>query len=165
MCIRDSITLPLLFFIPGFVLLRGRLFSSNDMPWIEKLLLAVVLSVSAASLIALFLAEVGYLRIWLLDLLLAALAIAARLIFGGQKTPIFSPRPVRWEIVIIILLCLLSLLMFFRPAEYVAGEGDPAYYFNNGYHLAHTGSMSVYDKSVPVSYTHLRAHETRHDLV
>jgi len=143
------ITLPLLFFIPGFVLLRGRLFSSNDMPWIEKLLLAVVLSVSAASLIALFLAEVGYLRIWLLDLLLAALAIAARLIFGGQKTPIFSPRPVRWEIVIIILLCLLSLLMFFRPAEYVAGEGDPAYYFNNGYHLAHTGSMSVYDKSVP----------------
>src|SRR5450756_1562911 len=118
---RQVITLPLLFFIPGFVLLRGRLFSSNDMPWIEKLLLAVVLSVSAASLIALFLAEVGYLRIWLLDLLLAALAIAARLIFGGQKTPIFSPRPVRWEIVIIILLCLLSLLMFFRPAEYVAG--------------------------------------------
>lgn len=143
------VTLPLLFFIPGYVLLRTRLFSSNDMPWTEKLLLAVVLSVSAASLIALFLAEVGYLRIWLLDLLLAALAIAARLILGDEKTRVFSPRPGRWEIVIIILLCLLSLLMFFHPAEYVAGEGDPAYYFNNGYHLAHTGSISVYDKSVP----------------
>jgi hypothetical protein len=119
------------------------------MHWIEKILLAVVLSVSAASLIALFLAEAGYLRIWLLDLLLAALTLAARLIFGDQKTPIFSPRPVRWEIVIVAILVLLSLLMFFRPAEFVAGEGDPEYYFNNGYHLAHTGSMSVYDRSVP----------------
>ena len=143
------ITLPLLFFIPGYVLTRTRLFSSNDMPWIEKLLLAVVLSVSVASLAALFLAEVGYLRIWLLDLLLAALAVAARLVFGDKKTRVFSPRPGRWETAIISVLVLLSLLMFFRPAENVAGEGDPAYYFNNGYHLAHTGSMSVYDKSVP----------------
>ena len=107
------------------------------------------MSVSAASLIALFLAEAGYLRIWLLDLLLATLAVAARLIFGDIKTPIFTPRPVRWEIVVVVLLVLLSLLMFFRPAEFVAGEGDPEYYFNNGYHLAHTGSMSVYDRSVP----------------
>jgi hypothetical protein len=143
------ITLPLLFFIPGYVFLRTRLFSSKDMHWIEKILLAVVLSVSAASLIALFLAEVGYLRVWLVDLLLAALTLAARLIFGDQNTPIFSPRPVRWEIVVVVVLVLLSLVMFFRPAEFVAGEGDPEYYFNNGYHLAHTGSMSVYDRSVP----------------
>jgi hypothetical protein len=119
------------------------------MHWIEKILLAVVLSVSAASLIALFLAEAGYLRIWLLDLLLATLAVAARLLLGDIKTPIFTPRPVRWEIVVVVVLVLLSLLMFFRPAEFVAGEGDPEYYFNNGYHLAHTGSMSVYDRSVP----------------
>jgi len=143
------ITLPLLFFIPGYVFLRTRLFSSKDMHWIEKILLAVVLSVSAASLIALFLAEAGYLRIWLLDLLLATLAVAARLLLGDIKTPIFTPRPVRWEIVVVVVLVLLSLLMFFRPAEFVAGEGDPEYYFNNGYHLAHTGSMSVYDRSVP----------------
>lgn len=143
------ITLPLLFFIPGYVFLRTRLFSSKDMPFIEKLLLAVVLSVSAASLIALFLAEAGYLRIWLVDLLLGALAVGARLVFGDEKTRIFSPRPLRWEVAIVAILVLLSLVMFFRPAEFVAGEGDPEYYFNNGYHLAHTGSMSVYDRSVP----------------
>ncbi|MBK5093988.1 MAG: glycosyltransferase family 39 protein, partial [Actinobacteria bacterium] len=77
------------------------------------------------------------------------LTIAARLIFKDTKTKIFSPGPVRWEIVVVAMLVLLSLIMFFHPAEYVAGEGDPEYYFNNGYHLAHTGSMSVYDKSVP----------------
>ena len=29
------------------------------------------------------------------------------------------------------------------------GDGDPGYYFNMGYHLAATGEMTIYDKSIP----------------
>ncbi|MFH1149447.1 MAG: hypothetical protein V1748_03130, partial [Actinomycetota bacterium] len=125
--------------------------------WAERLLLVLVLSTAITSLLALLLAETGYLRIWLLDLLLAAVAVLARLISGGSRRSVFRPRPGRWELVVVAVLLVFTVLMFFRPAEYVVGEGDPGYYFNIGYHLAHTGELTVHDASIPkMSDTELR---------
>lgn len=143
------ISIPLLFFIPGYALFRSRLFKEHRMQWLSKLFLVIAVSASATSLVALFLGEIGHLSIWLLDLILAAMAVLTRLIFGNVRRSLFSPRPVRWEIPVLVLLVLLSLVMFFRPFETILGDGDPGYYFNNGVHLARTGSISIIEKSVP----------------
>lgn len=143
------ITIPLVFFLPGFFLCRSRLFASRGLSWIEKALLPVVLSVSFASLTALLMAELGFLRVWLLDLVLAAVAVLVRILFGWSGSSAVVKRPGRWEIAGVAFLVLLSLVVFFRPADYVMGEGDPEYYVNIGGQLAATGDMSAYDEYVP----------------
>lgn len=142
------ITVPLVFFIPGYAVFRSRLFSEYRMDWLVRVLLVICLSVSATSLVALFLAEAGHLSLWLLDIILACLAAGVRLAFGDTKRRLFAARPRAGEAAVVIVLCLLAVLFFFRPFEYVAGDGDPGYYFNNGYNIASTGSVNVIDESV-----------------
>jgi hypothetical protein len=143
------ITLPLLFFAPGYVLVRSRLFSDSGMWWGERVLLILVISASLASLIALAMAEAGYLRIWLLDLVLGVIALCGLLLLRGAGRPPVPSRRVRWELLVVLALVVISAVLFFRPAEVVLGEGDTVYYFNIGYHLADAGSMNVYDPSIP----------------
>lgn len=150
------ISLPLLLFLPGWALFRGRLYSGAGSSWAEKLLLVVATSAGLSSLTALLLAEAGYLRIWLLDLVLAAITLLAFAIFGDTRRKVFFPGPRRWELLVVMMLLVLAVLMFFQPAEFVAGEGDPSYYYNIGYHLADSGDMTVYDPSV----TELSDYET-----
>ena len=140
-------TVPLIFFLPGYSLARGRPFK-GDLTWIEKLLLTISLSVSAASLVALLTAEVGFFRIWLVDVLLAAISAAGLLLFRNRRGRFLSLLPKARELAFLALLILLCLLMFFRPAEYVMGEGDPEIYFNIAYNLSRTGRISIYEPSV-----------------
>lgn len=142
------VSIPLFFFAPGYFLVRGRLFRDREMPWVEKLLLVLAFSASVTSLTALLLAEAGFLRIWLLDLVLAAVALLVRLLSGRGDAAVFSPAPRRKELAAMLLLAILAASLFFVPAEFVIGEGDPQYYYNIGYHLADSGSMNVYDNTV-----------------
>ncbi|MBU1669831.1 MAG: hypothetical protein KKF41_01825 [Actinobacteria bacterium] len=143
------VSLPLMFLVPGWVLFRSRLFRSPGMSWPGKALVIVGVSASATSLIALFLAETGHLSIWLLDLVLACVALLARLLLGSTGRSLRAPGPARWELLALIALAVLCAVLFFRPAEYVIGDSDPGYYFNNGYHIAATGSVAIYEESVP----------------
>lgn len=143
------VTLPLLFFVPGCVVFRSRLFRSWSLSWPGRMLVVVAISVSVASLVALFLAEAGHLSIWLLDLILAGIALLARLVLGSTGRSLRMPGPASWELVAVLFLVVLSVLLFFKPGEYVVGDGDPGYYFNNGYHIADTGSVAIYEDSVP----------------
>lgn len=142
-------SVPLLFFAPGYLLFRSRFFSAAKTSWTEKLLVIVAVSTSASSLVALALAEFGHFSIWLLDLIVAVLAVLARLLFGSTHRSLLFPRPRKWELVAVVILVAISLVSFFNPAEYVSGDADPGYYFNNGYHIAKTGSVNIYDKAVP----------------
>ena len=83
------ITLLLIFVLPGLALFKSRLFGEFRLHWVAKVLFIVAVSASLTSLVALGLAEAGYLRIWLLDLVMAALAIATRLIFGYTGRQVF----------------------------------------------------------------------------
>lgn len=144
------VTIPLLFFVPGYLLLKSGLFETPVVPWIEKLLMVVVLSVSASSLLAILLAETGLFKVWVLDMLLIALSLSIRVLFSPRRRPLFVPRPFRWEALVVVALCLLSVLVFFKPAEYVGGDGDPGYYFNVGYELAQEDSLEFVDESAPL---------------
>jgi hypothetical protein len=143
------ITLPLLFFIPGYVVYRSRFFNPEKLSWMGRILLVVALSASVASLVALFLAEVGHLSVWLLDLVLAAVAVLARLLLGSTRRSLGEPGPARWELVAVLLLVVVAGALFFHVNNYIVGDGDPGYYFNNGYHIAQTGDVTIHDKSVP----------------
>lgn len=143
------ISLPLLLLLPGLALLRGRLYCGAGDSWAERLLFVVGTSAGISSLLALLMAEAGYLRIWLLDLVLAAVTLLAFIAFGDTRRAVFFPRPRRRELLAVAAILLVAVVMFARPAEFVAGEGDPSYYYNIGYHLAHSGEMNVHDGSVP----------------
>jgi hypothetical protein len=147
--IGSIVSLPLIFFLPGYALFRGRLFKGVDEPWAQRLLVVVGTSAAITSLLALLMAESGFLRIWLLDLVLAGVSVLALLVFGSTPRRIFFPRPGRWEAVIVVILIVLAVFMFFKPAEFVGGEGDPSYYFNIGFNLAHTGDINITEASVP----------------
>ncbi len=143
------VSLPLLLLLPGLALLRGRLYCGVGDSWAERLLFVVGTSAGISSLLALLMAEAGYLRIWLLDLVLAAVTLLAFIAFGDTRRAVFFPRPRRRELLAVAAILLVAVVMFARPAEFVAGEGDPSYYYNIGYHLAHSGEMNVHDGSVP----------------
>jgi hypothetical protein len=147
--IGSIVSLPLMLFLPGYALFRGRLFKGVDVSWAQRLLVVIGTSAAITSLLALLMAEAGFLRIWLLDLVLAAVAVVALLVFGSTPRRIFFPRPGRWEVVIVLVLIVLSVFIFFKPAEFVGGEGDPSYYFNIGFNLAHTGAINITEASVP----------------
>lgn len=142
------ITLPLLFYLPGLAIYRSRFFRRGDLSWIESVLIVVTLSVSLASLTALFLVEAGYLRIWLLDLILGAFALAMHVAFSTSR-PVILRGPSKRELAAVALLIVLACALFFRPAEYVVGERDPGYYFSNGFHMAQTGSATIHEEDVP----------------
>jgi hypothetical protein len=140
-------TVPLLFVIPGYALVKSRLFKARRSSWISRVVLVIALSAGVASLAALSYGEMGYLRIWLLDLTLAVFSLAVWLVFGRTRVPVFEKRPRPIEAVVVIALCVLSILLFFRPFEYIAGDGDPGYYFNSGYHIAETGAVNITDEA------------------
>ncbi len=142
------ISLPLIFFLPGYALFRSRLFAEHRMEWLPRLLLIITLSVVTTSLVAMVLAETGVLRLWLLDIILAVITAALTLAFDRVKRAIFAHGLKAGETAIVIVLCLLAVACFFRPFEFVIGDGDSGYNFNNGYHIAQTGAVNVTEKSV-----------------
>lgn len=142
------ITLPIIFLLPGFALFKSRLFREYDMHWLAKLLFIIVVSASLTSLLALGFAELGYLRIWLLDIILVAVTLATRMIFGYTGRPVFMGAT-RREVLVVVAICIIGIGLFFRPFEVIIGDGDPGYYFNTGYHLAETGNINIYEPTVP----------------
>lgn len=143
-----ALTLLLAFVLPGLALFKSRLFSEYRLHWLAKVLLVVALSASLASLVTLFLAEAGFFRVWLLDLILGAVAVAVHILFGNTHRPVFLGARPR-EVLVVAALVAVGVALFFMPFEVVMGDGDPGYNFNMGYHLAHTGEMTIHDPSVP----------------
>ncbi len=141
-------TIPLLFFVPGYALSRSRFFDDIRISSLERSVIIIISSAAISSILALFLAEIGYFRIWLLDLLLVCCASIFFALRTRGRVLSSSGAIAISEKIIVVFLILLSVVLFFRPAEYVVGEGDPEYYYNIGYQLAESGSMNVYDKSL-----------------
>lgn len=146
--LKALVTLPLLFLLPGLALFKSRLFGEYRLHWVARLLFIIAVSASTASLAALFLAEAGYLRLWLLDIVLASAALAVRLALGNTGRRVFQGAR-RGEVLAVAALVVIGAALFFQPFEVVMGDGDPGYNFNIGYHLARTGEMSIHDPSIP----------------
>jgi hypothetical protein len=146
--LRVVVTIPIVFLLPGYVLFKSRLFSNWRMQWLARLLFIITSSVVLTSLVALPLAEIGQFRMWLLDLIIVAVAVAARLLFGNTHRPVFLGAT-RREVLVVGALVIIAAGFFFRPFEFKVADGDPGYYYNHGYILATTRNINPYDKAEP----------------
>ena len=146
--LRVIVTIPIIFVLPGYILFKSWLFSNWRMGWLARLLFITTVSVALTSLVALPLAEIGQFRMWMLDLIILSVAVAARLMFGNTHRPVFLGAT-RREVLVVGALVVIAAGLFFRPFEFTLADGDPGYYYNHGYILATTRNINPYDKAEP----------------
>ncbi|MDD5448667.1 MAG: glycosyltransferase family 39 protein, partial [Actinomycetota bacterium] len=148
--VKLIVMFPLCFFLPGYFFLRSSLFDEKGSDWLTRLLVVICFSASISSLVALFLAEIGFLKLRLLAAALAFICLIIWVAFSASGVRIFEKKPPKKELAVIIALLILGLGMFFIPSEHIIGDGDPGYYYNTGYHLAETGSLTIKDDYLKV---------------
>jgi len=150
---RIAIVLPCVFLLPGFVLVRSRLNSNDRYSPLEKVYIVLSVSVSLTSLVALFLAEIGLFDVWLVSGLIALVSLLIFLLFNrraGRKSYSKNNKGVRpVDVILFVALLIYAVVFLLKPAQYIAGDGDPGYYFNIGYSISRTGSVEIRDPAVP----------------
>ena len=142
-------TLPLLFFLPGYLTLLT-LRPPEWRPRISQVLfVSVLLSVLLVSPVALFLAEIGLFSLAAVCVLAALYGffMGWRLRRSGASWRIQCTPPDRWEGALWALV-LVSLLLYGRPHETILGGADPGVYVNIGANLAQTGRLTIVDPLV-----------------
>jgi len=142
------VSLPLMFYVPGFFLLRTRASSGLALNKIERFMLMIVTSVSITSILSLLTAEAGILKLKILVPMLLVISVAIRLAGGHNPRPVPRSRGGLLQLALVIILVVLSVSVFFKPADWVTGDGDPGVYFNVGNNVAKTGSLIIKDKKI-----------------
>ncbi len=152
LALRILIILPCILIVPGYLLFRSSLDSKNRYPPFEIVFIVLCVSVSFTSLVALFLAEAGLFNVWLVAGVVISVSLLISVILKRRGKIVSEGRAClstpRVEVILFISLIVFGGVFFFRPAQYLAGDGDPGYYFNIGYSIAQSGSVKIHDPSV-----------------
>jgi hypothetical protein len=160
--LKVAITIPLLFFLPGFFLLRVRRAGQLDVDWIERVMLMLLTSVGISAIVILFSAEAGILRLWFVDAVLLVIAVAIRAVGGRYRRPVPRPGVPALALGLLIVLAVVCSLFFFTPHQWVTGDGDPGINFNVASNMAASGTVKISDSRLssmtPAEQT-LFAHE------
>lgn len=143
------ISLLFIFFIPGYLstFFLKRAPGNEKLDRVSLLFFSLLMSILLSSLIALFLAQIGHFSITLLvfPLVLYSLIVVIFLRIKRLKKPELM-RKSQWETWCLLAIMLISIVLFFRPHEYLKGGWDPGTYVNTGINIARSGSISTYDK-------------------
>jgi hypothetical protein len=147
--LKAFVTLPFIFFIPGFVTftaLKANRIDSLKLSLFETLFLQVLASILISGWIAFTLAEIGCFSLWLLCAILAAYSLAMFLIFRARFTRAPFPRP-RWnrQTVFLILLTVVAFSLFFHPWKGISGEWGIGVDISAGASIAYSGSIITHD--------------------
>jgi len=162
------VALPLLFFLPGFVTLRGVLAQRSRQPDPESrvdpdssgfrppdLIEGIALSVSASFLIssvaAFTLVLFGVFSLWLLLAVVGSYVVLAAVVTRIRRPrALVSPavRPSAQELCLAlgaIVMVFLAVLLYSRAPETVLLTRDPSTYVNTAVHIAKTGGSLIED--------------------
>jgi len=143
--IKIVVSIPLLFFLPGWFLLRTRAGGRLDVDLIERVMLMMLSSVGMASVVMLICAEAGFLRLWFVDIVLIVIAFAIRGIGGHHSRPVPRPGIPVLPFALMLVLVVISSIFFFTPHRWVTGDGDPGINFNVASIVAKTGDIRIKD--------------------
>lgn len=148
LALKLLISLPLLFLLPGYLLLRlvsGRGLSPLRPERRCRLFLSSLISILIASWSALILAQLGIFSLSAIITIL--LLIAAVFLLLSRGAPWRLPGG-SWTWAMPVLAAL-GILSYAPPYEYVLGIWDPGVYVNAGAHCARTGSILIHDRVLP----------------
>lgn len=176
MLLRVVVGAPLLLYLPGYLIDRAWLDSSNRLAGIERRVSHVVASVLISGPLALLLAEFGIFSLWLLAGPLAILCAMAWL--RARRRATYDDRPSREELPlwiiagqgattqggwrrialarllslrfdhVLLLITIVFAALVARPFEVVRGGLDAGVYANTGIAIARTGSIVQHDPIV-----------------
>jgi len=142
-------TLPLLFFIPGYLtyVLFAREREGCPRDFLEVAFIQVLISVVLSSFCALVLAELGHFSLMKLVVLVAGYSIG--LILRYRSKLIFSDgwKSFRWDYsqTLVVGMLLIAGVLFFQPFENILGGRDAGVYVNTGINIGRTGSILIRD--------------------
>lgn len=131
--------------MPGFALLNSASSVAIDLDNAERYVLMVAVSTATTALVTLLLAELGYLKLWILVPLIAFIS-AGYWAFGRWRRARLYPRrkPQVLQYVILVFLLALSAGLFMQPGEWMTGS-DPGVYYLTGSQVGQTGSIIIKD--------------------
>lgn len=146
--IKIVVSIPLLFFFPGWFLLRTRAGGRLDIDSIERVMLMLLSSVGISAVVILLCVEAGFLRLWFVDIVLIVIAFAIRAIGGHHSRPVPRPGIPVLPFALMLVLVVISSVLFFAPHRWVNGDGDPGINFNVASNIAKTGDIRIKDAGV-----------------
>jgi hypothetical protein len=149
--INAVVSIPLLFFIPGFLIYS--LFSQKIKcveSWVsefgEVIFIQVLISILISGCIGLLLALLGIFSLFYVDLIIlcGCLIIVGITKPSGIRFQYPKPRLDKTTYVLIAIL-FLALAVFCHPFPWILGGRDPGVYVNTGVNIANTGAIIIHD--------------------
>jgi hypothetical protein len=140
--------LPLMFFLPGFFILRG-FCSSIEGPrrigLVEIIISSIIISIVVSGFVILGLAAVGYLSVLAIfavnSIIVVSLYALKRKTHGDIHWRLY-----KWETIALLILVLVSVALFFHPSEEITARHDIGVYLNTGINIGRTGSIQIEDQ-------------------
>jgi len=143
MLLKSLIYLPLILFIPGFLLFN--ILNIKKFNFLETLYFQILFSFLLSGWFGLILAELGYFSLY--NLVLSLLVFSLVISFKLNVRYISFPRPkINRNSVILSGCILLAISLFFHPFEDITSLLDSGAYVQGGVALAKSGSLFVHDE-------------------
>jgi hypothetical protein len=148
--LRDLISIPLIFFIPGYLLV-SRIFMGNaiireNRDSIESLFLQILMSILISGGIGLLLAIIGYFSLFSVDA--GIICICSLILYITKSQGYATEKPqLSFEKTsyVLIAIGLLAMILFFHPFPWILGGRDPGVYVNTGISIANSGALLIHD--------------------
>jgi hypothetical protein len=149
MILTAIVTLPLIFFIPGYVtftVFKVNKIENPKLSFFETVFLQILCSICITGWVALTLAEIGHFSLWFLSALLLSYSLLIVITFKIKISSCTLPRLKRnLETIFLILIIALAIVLFFHPSQEINLQHDIGVYINTGVNIAKTGSITIYD--------------------
>lgn len=144
--LKSLLSIPLVFFLPGYLAYNAFMKEGAGIEPPEILFLQVMGSVLLSGWIGLILAELGFFSLMNLCILLLLFCCIIKFKFH-VKLDLSSFLDIRIDkgALPIIGILLLSIILFFHPYPWILGNLDQGTYVNTGVNIANTGSIIVHD--------------------
>jgi 4-amino-4-deoxy-L-arabinose transferase-like glycosyltransferase len=148
--VRAVVSLPLIFFIPGFLiftLLDQKITRLERITgFTEVIFIQVLISTLISGCIGLALAQLGLFSLFYVDLVIISGCVIIIGIFKPSWNNVQFPQQHSGKTTYaLIVILLLALALFFHPSPWIFGGRDPGVYVNTGVNIANTGAIITID--------------------
>jgi uncharacterized membrane protein len=144
--LKALISLPLIFFIPGYITYNAFVKEKFNLDFSEVVFLQILTSILISGWIALTLAELGYFSLFNLLIPLIVFSVVLGWKYKVKFRLESFPKPeLNYKSIALVAILLIAFTLFFHPYPWILGGRDPGVYVNTGVNIANTGSIIIHD--------------------